>query len=95
MSIFDWEDLDNLTKLIKKKILDNKIFIDPLFIYYLFDNPELQKKNSNNFINDKFKNYSKIILKRNKTKNNKIKVGYFSGDFYDHPVLHTMRNIFS
>ena len=94
MSIFDWEDLDNLTKLIKKKILDNKIFIDPLFIYYLFDNPELQKKNSNNFINDKFKNYSKIILKRNKTKNNKIKVGYFSGDFYDHPVLHTMRNIF-
>ena len=94
MSIFDWEDLDNLTKLIKKKILDNKIFIDPLFIYYLFDNPELQKKNSNNFINDKFKNYSKIILKRNKTKNNKIRVGYFSGDFYDHPVLHTMRNIF-
>jgi len=94
MSIFDWEDLDNLTKLIKKKILDNKIFIDPLFIYYLFDNPELQKKNSNNFINDKYKNFSKIILKRNKTKNNKIKVGYFSGDFYDHPVLHTMRNIF-
>ena len=94
MSIFDWENFDNLAKLIKKKILNNKIFIDPLFIYYLFDNPELQKNNSNNFINDKFKDFSKTILKKNKTKNNKIKVGYFSGDFYDHPVLHTMTNIF-
>lgn len=94
MSIFDWENFDNLAKLIKKKISNNKIFIDPLFIYYLFDNPELQKNNSNNFINDKFKNFSKTILKRNKNKNNKIKVGYFSGDFYDHPVLHTMTNIF-
>ena len=94
MSIFDWENFDYLTKLIKKKILDNEIFIDPLFICYLFDNPELQKNNINNFISDKFKNFSKTILKKNKTKNDKIKIGYFSGDFYDHPVLHIMANIF-
>jgi predicted O-linked N-acetylglucosamine transferase (SPINDLY family) len=94
MSIFDWENFDYLKKLIKKKILENKIFIDPLFIYYLFDNPGLQKNNVNNFINDKFKNFSKTNLKRNKTKNDKIKIGYFSGDFYDHPVLHIMTNIF-
>ena len=94
MSIFDWENFDYLTKLIKKKILNNEIFMDPLFIYYLFDNPELQKNNINNFISDKFKNFSKTILKKNKTKNIKIKIGYFSGDFYDHPVLHIMANIF-
>ncbi len=94
MSIFDWENFDNLTKLIKKKILNNKIFIDPLVIYYLFDNPELQKNNINNFIHNKFKNFSKTILKKNKTKNDKIKIGYFSGDFYDHPVLNTMASIF-
>tara|TARA_B110000305_G_C19420231_1_gene630474 strand:+ start:116 stop:2074 length:1959 start_codon:yes stop_codon:yes gene_type:complete len=94
MSIFDWENFDDLTKLIKKKILDNKAYINPLFIYYLFDNPELQKNNSSNFINDKFKNFSRAILKNNKTKNDKIKIGYFSGDFYDHPVLHIMANIF-
>ena len=94
MHIFDWENFDDLTKLMKEKILANKIYIDPLLIYYLFDNPELQKNNSSNFINDKFKNFSKTSLKNNKTKNNKIKIGYFSGDFYDHPVLHIMANIF-
>ena len=94
MSIFDWENFDYLKKLIKKKILKNEIFLDPLFIYYLFDNPGLQKNNINNFINNKFKNFSKTNLKGNKTKNDKIKIGYFSGDFYDHPVLHIMANIF-
>jgi len=94
MSIFDWENFDDLTKLMKERILANKIYIDPLLIYYLFDNPELQKNNSSNFINDKFKNFSKTILKNNKTKNDKIKIGYFSGDFYNHPVFHTMANIF-
>ena len=44
MSIFDWENFDDLTKLMKERILANKIYIDPLLIYYLFDNPELQKK---------------------------------------------------
>ena len=94
MYIFNWENFGYLTKLVKKKILDNEIFIDPLFVYYLFDNPELQKNNISNFIKDKFQNFSKTILKDNKTKNNKIKVGYFSGDFYDHPVLHVMANVF-
>jgi predicted O-linked N-acetylglucosamine transferase (SPINDLY family) len=94
MHIFDWENFDDLTKLMKESILANKFYIDPLLIYYLFDNPELQKNNSYNFINDKFKNFSKTILKNNKTKNDKIKIGYFSGDFYDHPVFHTMANIF-
>ena len=93
MSIFDWQDYDQMKEMIRNKLLNKKITLDPLFIYYLFDDLSIQNNNSKNFIKKKFKNYTKIPQVRKK-KNNKIKIGYFSGDFHNHPVLHIMSNIF-
>ena len=96
MSIFDWDNFYNLKDSIKTDLLNSKIFLDPLFIFYLFDDPKIQKINSNKFIESEFRNYKKIKLPKNKkkNKNDKIKIGYFSGDFHNHPVLHTMNDIF-
>ena len=94
MSIFDWDTFDNITNSIKDEILKKEIIFDPLFIYYLFDDPELHQINSENFINNEFKNYEKIIFNKKRKLNKKIKIGYFCGDYHDHPVLHIMSNIF-
>lgn len=93
MSIFDWQNYDQMKEMIKHKLLNDEITLDPLFIYYLFDDLSIQYNNSKNFINNEFKNTTKIPHLRKK-KNNKIKIGYFSGDFHNHPVLHIMSNIF-
>ena len=94
MSIFDWNNFNNITKSLRNKIIDNKTILDPLFIYYLFDDPQLQKINSKNFINNKFKDYDIIKSNNKNNKNKKIKIGYFCGDFHNHPVLHIMSEIF-
>ena len=47
MHIFDWNDLNNYTDKVRKQFLDGKTF-DPLFMHYLFDEPNLHKSNSEN-----------------------------------------------
>mgnify|MGYP001182478249 CR=1 FL=1 len=94
MFICDWSDFNKIKNLIKKEIVEKNHALDPLFIHYLFDDPELHKLNSIKFIENEFKNVSKIISNKKRIKNEKIKIGYFSGDFHNHPVLHIMTNIF-
>ena len=46
MSIFDWQDYDQMKEMIRNKLLNKKITLDPLFIYYLFDDLSIQNNNS-------------------------------------------------
>ena len=94
MSIFEWEEFDDLKEIIKNKLFKNKIILDPLIIYYLFDDLKIQSKNSKNYIDNQFKNYDRINNLNKKVRSKKIKVGYFSGDFHNHPVMHIMADIF-
>ena len=94
MSIFEWAEFDELRKTIKNKLLNNEIILDPLIIYYLFDDLKIQSNNTKNYIKNQFKDYDKINFLNKKNKNKKIKIGYFSGDFHNHPVMHIMTNIF-
>ena len=94
MSIFQWSGLNEYKKEIKKQLLENKTILDPLFINYLFDDLDLHKINSDNYIKQKFKFLEKKGSKNFKYNNRKIRIGYFSVDYHDHPVLHIMRNIF-
>ena len=94
MSIFHWEDYDEIKNITERKLLNNDIILDPLFIYYLFDDLKIQNNNSKNFITKEFEDYKKIKISNKKKNNNKIKIGYFSGDFHNHPVMHIMSKIF-
>lgn len=76
MSIFDWENYDDL-KEEAKKILNNEIILDPLFIYYLFDDLKIQKVNSKNFINSEFKDYKKITYSNKKGTTKKSRLVIF------------------
>ena len=94
MFIFEWSELSKIKMSIKEKIIKDKIALDPLFIHYLFDEPKLHKLNSEKFISYEFKNVNRSNANKRKKVNKKIKIGYFSGDFHNHPVLHIMSNIF-
>ena len=100
IAIGDWSDYKEITKKIKEKISKRLTFIEPLDILYMTDNSSLIKINSEEYINNnkKTKIYKsqKVILK-NKLhieKKSKIKIGYFSAEFHNHPVLHAMKEIF-
>ena len=94
MRISDWNEykihLDNLINSFKKK---NKT-ITPFPFLSLIDNPEYHKKNAEIYSKEQFIGPKKEKLERKIIKNEKIKLGYFSPDFRDHPILHLTREIF-
>ena len=94
MRISDWNEyeihLNNLINSFKKK---NKT-ITPFPFLSLIDNPEYHKTNAEIYSKEQFIGPKKEQLERKIIKNEKIKLGYFSPDFRDHPILHLTREIF-
>ena len=93
MRISDWqnyeEQLNNLVYSIKKS---NKT-INPFPFLSLIDNPTYHKINAEIYVKDNFIDQKKKS-KRQIIKSEKIKLGYFSPDFRNHPILHLTKEIF-
>ena len=95
--IADWDNYNDITNKIKTDIINKISIADPLFVLYISDDQKIIKINSEEYIKKNKNN----LLKKNtsdislyKRKNKKIKIGYFSAEFHDHPVLHQMAEIF-
>ena len=82
----DWSDLSRLLNDAKKKIVNNEKVIDSFVLMGLIDDPALQRKVTElKIISDHPKN--KILPKIELyPKHKKIRIGYFSADFREHPV---------
>ena len=86
MNLCEWDNLGNKLKDLKSKIMSNEKVIGPFSLLGLIDEPLLQKKASETFVNFYYprnNSLSKISLYN---KHVKIRIGYFSSDFKSHPV---------
>ena len=83
----DWSLIDKDFDDIKKKINEEKEIADPFLVSTLVDCPELLYKATKIWINQ-FKNYKTQNVSQSLKNQSKIKVGYYSADFRDHPVGH-------
>lgn len=93
LQICDWTNLDNLiAKLNLETIAGNPVA--PSFVCTLtLDNPGAQKISAEKWVSDKYP--SKNDLGETiQTFNSKIKVGYFSADFRNHPVAQLITELF-
>ena len=93
MFLCEWHELNILVDKIKIALDENKKVVAPFILLALIDSPELQLKSSEIFSKDKLLD-SKTNSKRKKQSGKKIKIGYFSPDFRNHPVLHLIEDIF-
>tara|TARA_Y100000768_G_C23976361_1_gene683264 strand:+ start:55 stop:2211 length:2157 start_codon:yes stop_codon:yes gene_type:complete len=99
INIGDWDNFIDEFKLFNKILKSNSTHINPLSLKYLNDDALFQKKFSENFWDNKFKNtyLSKLTSKKENLNNDnrrKIRVGFFSGDFRDHAVFHLVQDLF-
>ncbi len=86
MKICNWSDFKESLEKISIKVTENEKVVGPFPLLSLNDDALLQKKSSEIYIQSKY-SFNPIlgpILKR--PKNQKIRVGYFSADFKNHPV---------
>lgn len=92
MILNNWENFEENIQIIKREIKKKNESIMPFALLSLVDEPGLHKEAAENFINKKFPEISKKDKKNYIF--NKIKIGYFSADFKNHPIAHLALDIF-
>lgn len=94
--IGNWLDIHKEIKLFFENLNIEKSEPSPLFIKYINDDADVHKNVSKYFWEETVeKNIYQYDHKINLTKNKKVRVGYFSGDFRDHAVFYLAQDIFS
>ena len=68
--------------------------INPFYTLALEDNPENQLKRSQNYSQKRFEKFSNKIKFIKKKKNSKIKIGFYSADFYEHATMYLINGLF-
>lgn len=87
-----WENMENRIKDIHYKIKNNLCFIDPLILLTFFDDPKLSIINLNKFYSTQLTSLT-LLNPLNKRNNKKIRIGYFSADFRNHPVAYLISEV--
>ena len=90
--ICDWTNDDEVKKYCSTIGLQGQA-IPPFSTLSLEDNPENQMKRSINFANEKFKGINQKPFKNISFKVRKIRVGYFSSDFYNHATSYLISGL--
>ena len=86
LHLSNWDSLSMHIDELKLKIINSKKSITPFPLLVLIDNPKLHKKAAEIYINDKYpKNYDLTEIELY-PRHKKIRIGYFSPDFRNHPV---------
>jgi protein O-GlcNAc transferase len=86
MHLCIWDDLPNYLIELRNKINNNEKVIIPFFMLGLIDDPELQRKVAEIEINHKHPKNHDLPRIVQYPKHKKIRIGYFSADFRNHPV---------
>ena len=90
----DWSSFTKDFETLENKIKENKNSSSPFPILQLYDSLYLQKKTAEIYVKEKFIN--KKILKPISIipKNKKIRLGYYSADFYNHAMSYLLAGLF-
>ena len=86
-----WESFNNNVDELKNKLNNNQIAALPFSTLSLYNLPLLQKKTAENFIKNTI-NKKKTVLKL--SNNKKIRLGYYSADFYSHAMSFLLVRLF-
>jgi len=97
--ICEWDNLDNLLSLIKVKIQNNECVGSPFWLLAIVDDPSLlhqaSKSWNKNQLNTIYaENDHQQIPFFSRPQKRKIRIGYFSTDFYEHAVMSLMVGVF-
>mgnify|MGYP001339937026 FL=1 len=86
----NWDFIDEEISSLKDKITSGMKTATPFPILSLIDLPDLQKKNAENYVKNEYSLSSNLepIIKR--PSNKKIRIGYYSADFNNHPTSFLM-----
>jgi predicted O-linked N-acetylglucosamine transferase (SPINDLY family) len=90
MFMCNWQNFKVNVKSLSLQINENKKSSFCLAVLALTDSPSIQRKSSEIWINDKYPFNSLLDPILKSKRRDKIKIGYYSPDFREHPVAHLL-----
>jgi len=94
MKICSWLDLSESIEIISKKVMANKKVADPLTLLALSDDPLLHQQCAKIWAQDRFPLNLILGPLVKHPASQKIRIGYFSADFRNHPVSFLTAELF-
>jgi len=94
MKICDWKELERRCQVLEQRLLDGSKVSSPFAVLGLVDNPELQKRCAEIYAQDKLGPKSRLGVLARRSQQDKIRIGYFSMDFREHPVSFLIAELF-
>ena len=86
MRVCDWSNFDDHLRELKSKLAKNPSASNPFPLLALFDDPSLHKTIAENYSINKYSTKHLLEVMHKRTRNRKIRIGYYSADFRNHPV---------
>jgi len=94
MNLCLWDDLENRLDELTNKINDGEKVIGPFALLALIDDLGIQRKNAETYTSDRYPQSHVLPKIEHYPKHKKIRIGYFSADFRDHPVSHLTAELY-
>lgn len=94
MRMCDWNSFEHDLDQLAKKIELNKKALSPFPLLALIDSPSLQRKAAEIFVLEKFPSNSLLPVIPKRARHKKIRVGYYSADYCNHPVMYLTAELF-
>ena len=94
MQICDWSEYDEQIKKIIDATLNQEKISTPFTLLSLTDDLKIQRKITEIYVNDCYPLNKKLGPIKKDYRNSKLKIGYFSADFGNHPVSLLMAEVF-
>jgi predicted O-linked N-acetylglucosamine transferase (SPINDLY family) len=93
MAICDWTDLDGRRQTLERRLLAGDRASSPFAVLGLFDDPKIQMRCAELYAKSKFSFESPLGPIAKWGRRAKIRVGYFSMDFREHPVAYLIAEL--
>jgi len=89
-----WDDLANRLDELTNKINNGEKVISPFPLLALIDDPEIHSKTAEIYANEKYPQSHVLPTIERYPKHKKIRVGYFSADFKNHPAAYLAAELY-
>jgi len=94
MQLCIWDDLPNHLNELTYKISNNEKVAVPFTVLALIDDPEIQRKTAEIFVYEKYPVSDVLPKIQRYPQHAKLRIGYFSADFRNHPVAHLTAELY-
>ena len=94
MQLCDWQDFDHRILLLEEKIRAGAKASPPFSALALIDSSQLHRTCAETYANEKFPPASKAPAFARRPRSDRIRIGYYAGDYYNHPVAFLIAGLF-